>query len=69
MYKAGPIINKGGLEDVLVESGQHILLGGASNGLKGLMGLTLSVVVLHIVQRCKGSLDRDIVALVAGVIE
>lgn len=57
------------LEDILVEGGQHILLDGPGNGLQGLVGLALGVVVLHVVHGRKGGLDGDVEALVPGIVD
>lgn len=57
------------LQDTLVVCCQNICLDRSSNRLQCLVCLTFRIVVLHIVQRSEGSLDRDVETLVARVIE
>lgn len=63
-------ISSGGVsQDTLIESSQNISLHRTRNSLQRFMRLTLGIVVLHIIHRSESSLNRDIEALIAGVVE
>lgn len=57
------------LENILIVRRQNILLDRPRNSLESLMRLTLGIIVLHILQRSKRSLNRDIEALVPGIVK
>lgn len=55
------------LQDVLVECRHHVLLDRARNSLERLVSLALGIVVLHVLHRSEGGLDRDVEASVTGI--
>lgn len=57
------------LKNILIVSGQNILLNRSNHSLQRLMSLTLSIIIFHILQRGESSLNRDIEALVPGIVE
>jgi hypothetical protein len=59
----------GSSQNALVVRSQNIRLDGASNSLQCLVRFTFGIVVFHIIQRGKGSLNGDVEALVTGVVE